>query len=456
MRATQRLKLNPELLSRIKERLRNLSDFKWSYAILILLLTVIIFFRRPDALLNAQPWAEDGAIFLQQAIYSSIGSIFIPYAGYYHTIPRVVALIAVQFGLANAPLIMNICALLISVFCISYIFRPQFRILIPNDSHRFFLAVLIACLPIVEIYLNITNIQWFLIVFLTLWSTNVVFNPKAPSMTLYNIFEMLFVIISFLSCPLSIILSPGLLFGIILKIQSSKTNFNLLLHIVPIVSLLGYFIACSLTNKSSALYIPSIFSSINMITSQIFIRFFYYNVHYFNYSITFLIACSVTALITYAVVNRHQYSIDGWLIFLFILNILVIILFRPSYIEIFSSPNGVGGGERYLFYPMVLLAIAIIRHISTFNASKWRYVLYILLIIVVVNVSLNYQLPPFQDYHFHSSVQGFDPQGTSDYCVPINPPGWYMKLPTNSTFIQTIVTCTMPLMYNLNSIISLF
>lgn len=455
MRVTQRLKPHLRHVSGIKERLRNLSDFKWSYATLILLLMVMISFRRPDALLNAQPWAEDGTIFLQQAIYSSIGSIFIPYAGYYLAIPRAVALIALQFGLANAPLIMNICALLISVFCISYIFRPQFRILIPNDSHRFFLAVLIACLPITEIFLNITNIQWFLIVFLTLWSTNVIFNPETPSMTTYNFFEMLFVIFSFLSCPLSIILIPGLLLGAILKLKRKQITFNLL-YIAPIASLLGYFIACSFINKSSTFYAPSILPSVNMITSQIFVRSFYYNIYDFNYRHTFLIAGFIIALIAYSIINRRQYHIDGWLVSLFILNILVLILFRPSYIEIFSSSNGVGGGERYLFYPMVLLAIAIIRHISTFNASKLRYVLYILLIIVVVNGALHYQLPPFHDYHFHSSVQGFDPQGTSDYGVPINPPGWYMKLPTNSTFIQTLTTCTMPLICNLNPIISLF
>jgi hypothetical protein len=44
-------------------------------------------------------WAEDGRNFLQNAMQSGpIDSLFVPYAGYLHTVPRVIAAITVQFA----------------------------------------------------------------------------------------------------------------------------------------------------------------------------------------------------------------------------------------------------------------------------------------------------------------------------------------------------------------------
>ncbi len=59
--------------------------------------------RRPDALFSAQPWAEDGGVFLTQAISNSWGSLLIPYAGYLHTFPRLLAMISLIFGYQELP-----------------------------------------------------------------------------------------------------------------------------------------------------------------------------------------------------------------------------------------------------------------------------------------------------------------------------------------------------------------
>ena len=53
---------------------------------------MLLALRRPHELIAAQFWAEDGAIFFSQRL--ALGpwhSIFVPYNGYQHLIPRLIA-----------------------------------------------------------------------------------------------------------------------------------------------------------------------------------------------------------------------------------------------------------------------------------------------------------------------------------------------------------------------------
>lgn len=62
-------------------------------------LCLLLWSRRLDCILNPQPWAEDGAIFIHDAFCHSINSIFIPYAGYYHPLARVATFFATSVSL---------------------------------------------------------------------------------------------------------------------------------------------------------------------------------------------------------------------------------------------------------------------------------------------------------------------------------------------------------------------
>ena len=53
-----------------------------------------LFLRNPNALLNAQFWAEDGAIFLLQHDVLGFAALIEPYMGYLHTVQRIVAAIS--------------------------------------------------------------------------------------------------------------------------------------------------------------------------------------------------------------------------------------------------------------------------------------------------------------------------------------------------------------------------
>jgi len=86
----------------------------WQHCALFLFACLVVVSRRPDAVLHPQFWAEDGRVFFQEA-YNLGGwhSLFRPYAGYFHTVPRLGAWLALILPLAMAPLILNLIAIAI-------------------------------------------------------------------------------------------------------------------------------------------------------------------------------------------------------------------------------------------------------------------------------------------------------------------------------------------------------
>src|SRR2546426_117604 len=59
--------------------------------------------RRPDAISNPQFWAEDGQVWYAEAHARGLRSLLSPYAGYFQTLPRVVAVAAQILPLTWAP-----------------------------------------------------------------------------------------------------------------------------------------------------------------------------------------------------------------------------------------------------------------------------------------------------------------------------------------------------------------
>jgi hypothetical protein len=120
---------------------------------------VILFFRKPDALTNARLCFEDGTVFFGQAITFGWQSITIPYAGYYHTVPRLVAILfdvivppenmGIAYNIA-AGIIAAIVSIAISFsrfnFGVKWLF-PVIPLLMPHGG---------------EVFLTLTNVQWII------------------------------------------------------------------------------------------------------------------------------------------------------------------------------------------------------------------------------------------------------------------------------------------------------
>ena len=159
-----------------KNSLNNLCEFRFFLPLLFILGISLLILRRPDALLMAQPWAEDGAFFLSEALQNSWGSIFELHGSYLHVIPRIITIFSLSTGLENAPFFMNLTTIVISSAVGIFFATKQFRFIIRNDSLRAGCSLFIILTPgIHEVWSNVTNVQWFLIFFMMFFTILLLF-----------------------------------------------------------------------------------------------------------------------------------------------------------------------------------------------------------------------------------------------------------------------------------------
>jgi len=123
----------------------------------------ICFARQPESLTQPQFWAEDGEIWYQQAYNSGwIASVFAPYNGFLHLVPRIAAGIAMWFPLAYAPLVMNLVGLTIQILPVAILLSSRMR----NWGSiylRSSLALIYLIMPnCAEISITATNAIWHL------------------------------------------------------------------------------------------------------------------------------------------------------------------------------------------------------------------------------------------------------------------------------------------------------
>lgn len=137
----------------------------------------LIFLKMPDRILHGFLWAEDISIFLQEAYQQGLSSLQIPYAGYLHLIPRIVAYLQSSLlAIDKAPYFFVIVTTLLTAFCSASIFHVTKRYFTSFDDENTtptcrleseVLALLMALSFFLvphqgEVFLNITNLQWVL------------------------------------------------------------------------------------------------------------------------------------------------------------------------------------------------------------------------------------------------------------------------------------------------------
>lgn len=123
----------------------------------LLALALILFLRKPHALLVPQLWAEDGSIFLNEQEFVGAGAALLPYMGYLHTLPRMIAWLGAQ-GLdpAGWPAFYNGVSFAIWGAVLARLFTSRF-----NLPGKPWLALAFVLVPHSgEVFFNVTNLQW--------------------------------------------------------------------------------------------------------------------------------------------------------------------------------------------------------------------------------------------------------------------------------------------------------
>lgn len=120
-------------------------------------LALLLALRKPHALHTPQLWAEDGSIFLMQADLHGTSALAMPYMGYLHTLPRLIAWVAPRvLDPAWWPAFYNGLSFVIWLAVLARLFTSRF-----NLPEKPWLALALIVVPHTgEVFFNVTNLQW--------------------------------------------------------------------------------------------------------------------------------------------------------------------------------------------------------------------------------------------------------------------------------------------------------
>jgi hypothetical protein len=110
-------------------------------------------------------WAEDGVIWLGQAVEEgSVEALLEPYQGYAHLLPRLLGAVGSAMSMSFAAAFFSITAVLIVSSLSLYVFRAS-SVAFPSVGDRLVITAFVVVVPaaIWEVTGNVTNLQWHLL-----------------------------------------------------------------------------------------------------------------------------------------------------------------------------------------------------------------------------------------------------------------------------------------------------
>jgi hypothetical protein len=149
-------------------------------------------------------WAEDGAVFLEDALTEGpLGAIVIPQAGYLHLVPRLLGALSAIVPLTEAPIALSGVSALLASTLSAYVYWASGDVLRSRVA-RAVVAGLMVLAPwaIHEVANNAANLNWYL-TFACIWA----FLRTTPSLAGAAISSIV-VLAATLSTPIPLLLAP--------------------------------------------------------------------------------------------------------------------------------------------------------------------------------------------------------------------------------------------------------
>lgn len=394
---------------------------------------LILASHRPDAVLNAQFWTEDGTTWYPQAYEQGAASIIKPYNGYFHLVPRLVAYIAQALPLAYAPLLFSLVALGIQLLPALFFLSPRMENLIPSVSMRLVFVFMYLFFPnSFEVHANLTNAQTFLALLAFLIITARPAEKKAA-----RIADAAAITLSVFTGPFCLFLLP--LAWLRIRKESDRRQWYPLLGIVSFGALVQgiSIIITRFSFPSAVVGIPPLMV-LEIFVKQVLLGGLF-GIHGYEMieaqgmaaAITVMLSTLAFGLIGYWLLRGPTMS---RLIMLFCLLLFLAGLFAPTAPDLvrLSGPAlvQVGMNNRYFFLPSLLFILLVFSSFSWPQQRSARFVAGCFLIIFFLyGVRLDWHHPPYRDFQFATRAKHVAqvPPGTT-IKIPINPPGWYMTI----------------------------
>lgn len=144
----------------------NQPDHNWSrcnHLALVAAITGVLMARLPNLWTTGEFIAEDGRVFFADAWNHSLPlSLLLPYAGYFHVLPRLAAELLQPFPLAWQPTLYAFVGLLANAALLTVFYLPSCRNLLPSDPWRLAVCLLLSLAPNAENLGLLLGWHWYL------------------------------------------------------------------------------------------------------------------------------------------------------------------------------------------------------------------------------------------------------------------------------------------------------
>jgi hypothetical protein len=393
--------------------------------------------RRPDALFNAQFYAEDGTVWYADAYNrGAITTLLVPYAGYLTFIQRLGAALSQNFPLMWAPLIFNLIAIVIQILPALFITSSRFSKLIPNIKSRLFLGFLYLALPnSFEIHANLTNTQWHLAVL-----AYMVVAAKPSNCNMWRCFDILVILLSALSGPYCLLLTPVAVISWWLRRERWSLFLLLGLGTCILIQAKNLFFTTHPAQESVPISLSTAVELLaRILAGQIFLGSLLGKNGYAWLISTHLwsnVWVIVTLLYGFIVclyaLSKAPLELRLFIVFatLVLGSALALPIARGIELRAFwGAMQSPGLGQRYYFIPMVAFVTTLVWMVGKQTHRQLRLVAALSLSCMVFGIILDWHHPAFIDFKFKEYANKFieSPKGTK-VTIPVNPSGWSMEL----------------------------
>lgn len=400
-------------------------------AILCITFAAIVL-RRPDIILNAQPWAEDGVVWMQNIHNNGFFStIFLPQNGYYQTISKLAFWLGLSFGVEHAALIANVVAILIRCFMVIFLLSNRLRSI--NICYRISIAIYFILMPnIDEGYVNITNAHWYLSMYLMM-----ILVAESPESKLGRIHDYVVLIIAALSGPFIVFIAPCLFIkriyernGFVKAIKGINT-FDILAAILTVIQIIA-ILTTSTDTRSKAPLGASYSLLSDIISYRVFIGTFFDNVA--TKGLSAYTTLNTIAFTSFALISIYLFIRGGEkvkILFLFPILMIGFSLARPMMANnsdqwpAFLIP---GAGQRYFFITNVFFYVFVMYLLS--RIGKYGKLTAIALPALLASTYYSYfNIYPLPDVNYKNNIMKYyeTPVGES-INIQINPGRWQVTL----------------------------
>jgi hypothetical protein len=402
----------------------------WQHLLIYLFACAVIVTRRPDAILHAQFWAEDGHVWFADAYnYGWWVPLFHTQDGYLQILPRLAASVALLVPIYLAPLVMNLVAIAVQALPVNILLSSR-SVAWGTLRFRALLAALYLVLPNSrELSAVVTQSQWVL----TLCVFLLLVTP-APRGAIRRSIDVFLLLLCGLTGPFCIFLFP-----IALLLAFKKPDPWRWVQTALLAALCGLQALCLLVLDSSVRPHFPLGASPAM-----FLRLLGGHVYLGallgangaaalpGSGIFIFLACMAlagTAVIYYGF-SASVFEMKLFLVLsglLFVASLHSPSAYPPAGVSVWQLMAGVGG-IRYWFFPTLAFVWSLPWCYRSLRAGP-RILAAFFLVALCFGVARDWRLPAFQDHHFTEDAKRFAsaPAGTA-VTFQLNPTGWQMRL----------------------------